>query len=305
MRRRRKFYRDAVNHVYQSTVNWNNIFYCYEDFLVFFTIFSVCAKCADVCVLGLCLMYDHIHSLTKTENRKELSAFVDRYTAWYVQEYNHAIGRKGKKFHKKFGSAPKWGDKTIRSAINYVGNNPVEKKICSLVQGYRWNFLAYAASDHPFSKPYISSKASRHLRNAIREVRELSKQNLPLKYVHLKRMMKRLSHEETEQFVDQVIKAYLPIDFDAVLSYYGTYEEMIIAMNANTGSEHDIREEKDYSSHTIFTKVLNELSKHMSHVEIRKVTIMPEDKKRKIFEWIKIHFNATPWQICKFLHIKL
>ena len=118
-------------------------------------------------------------------------------------------------------------------------------------------------------------------------------------------MMKRLSHEETEQFVDQVIKAYLPIDFDAVLSYYGTYEEMIIAMNANTGSEHDIREENDHSSHTMFTKVLNELSKHMSHVEIRKVTIMPEDKKRKIFEWIKIYFNATPWQICKFLHIKL
>lgn len=127
MRGRRKFYEGVVNHVYQRTVDWVNIFYCHEDFLVFYTIFAVCVKSSNVSVLELCLMYDHIHFLIQTETMMELSAFVDRFTAWFVHEYNNSIGRSGKLFHKNFGSAPKSKEKAVRTAINYVGNNPVEK----------------------------------------------------------------------------------------------------------------------------------------------------------------------------------
>ena len=144
MRKRRKFYRGVVNHVYQKSTNGVNMFYEWEDFIVFYSIFSVCAKSADVKVLELCIMYNHFHCLIRTESVHDLSSFMDRFTAWFVMEHNTHVGRKGKLLKKNYGSAPKWDDKAVRNAINYVGNNPIEKKLCKRAEEYRWNFLAYA-----------------------------------------------------------------------------------------------------------------------------------------------------------------
>lgn len=304
MRKRRRFYSGKVNHVYQRTEGWVNIFYCYADYLVYYTIFAVCAKASGIQILLLCLMYDHTHFLAIAENIQELSDFVERFASWFVKEYNGHIGRKGKLLHKNFGSAPKWTDKDIRSAINYVGNNPVEKGLCSKAEGYRWNFLGYSVSDNPFSDKYVPREASKHLRAAIKEAKELADQNLPLRYVHLKRMMKKLSPKETEQFIDQVILMYLPFDFDKAISYFGSYEAMIDAMHNNTGSEHDLKEHNDRASHMIFQDVLEYLGTTMPANEIRKITIMQESDKRQLGRKLMSLFPISEWQVCKFLHLK-
>ena len=70
MRKRRKFYRGITNHVYQRTVNGEQLFYCLEDCLVFYTILSVCARTAEIEVLELCIMHNHTHSLIKAPQRK-------------------------------------------------------------------------------------------------------------------------------------------------------------------------------------------------------------------------------------------
>ena len=303
MRRRRRFYNGKVNHVYQRTEEWVNIFYCNADYLVYYTIFAVCAKAAKIQVFMLCLMYDHTHFLAIAENIRELSAFVDRFASWFVKEYNSQVGRKGKLFHKNFGSAPKWSDKDIRSAINYVGNNPVEKGLCLKAEEYRWNFLAYAVSEHPFSEKYVPREASKHLRAAIREAKELADQNLPLRYAHLKRMMKKLSPKETEQFIDQVIIMYLPFDFNTVISYFGSYEAMVDAMHNNTGSEYDLREHNDHASHTVFKDILAYLGDSISADQVRKITVMPENDKKQLAIKIRSLFSIGEWQICKFLHM--
>ena len=303
MRRRRRFYNGKLNHVYQRTEGWVNIFYCNADYLVYYTIFAVCAKAAEIQVFMLCLMYDHTHFLAVAENIRELSAFVDRFASWFVKEYNCQVGRKGKLFHKNFGSAPKWSDKDVRSAINYVGNNPVEKGLCSKAEEYRWNFLAYAVSDHPFSEKYVPREASKHLRSAIKEAKEMAGQNLPLKYVHLKRMMKKLSRKELEQFIDQVIIMYLPFDFNEAISYFGSYEAMIDAMHHNTGSEHDIKEHNDRASHIVFKDVLAYLGDTTPSNEIRKITVLSESDKCQLARKIRSLFPISEWQICKFLHM--
>ena len=61
MRKRRRFYRGSVNHIYQRTTSGNNLFYGYEDFLTFFTIMSVAVRSAGIQVLAVCLMYNHFH----------------------------------------------------------------------------------------------------------------------------------------------------------------------------------------------------------------------------------------------------
>ena len=48
-----------------------------------------------------------------------------------------------------------------------MDNNPVERHICQFAEQYRWNYLAYAASNHPFSEPYRKEKASKAMLRAV------------------------------------------------------------------------------------------------------------------------------------------
>jgi hypothetical protein len=157
-------------------------------------------------------------------------------------------------------------------------------------------------ADYEIEK-YIPRKASRHLRNAIKEAKLMNEQNLPLKYIHLKRMMRELTPKERAQFIDQVIKMYLPFDFNKLISYYGSYETMLSAMRSNTGSDHDIKENNDRMPHSIFRDMISFLNKTIPRNEIIKLTTLPEDTKERISRRLKAIFNATDWQIAKFLHI--
>ena len=129
MKRRRRFLDGECNHIYQRTLNGFNIFYDQEDYLVFYMILSTSARKFRVRILELCLMVDHIHILLESDSCQEMSGFVRYYSSVFVREYNDSIGRNGQMMYKSFGSAPKKGDKKTRSAIVYIGNNPVEKKM--------------------------------------------------------------------------------------------------------------------------------------------------------------------------------
>ena len=129
--RRRRFLEDEVHHIYQRTINRFNIFYDLEDYLVYYTIFSIAARQYEVTILGLCLMFDHIHMLIKSDARVRMSEFVRQVTCMFAREQNNEVGRKGSLFQARFGSAPKKGLKLLRTAIAYLFNNPVEKRLCS------------------------------------------------------------------------------------------------------------------------------------------------------------------------------
>ena len=79
-----------------------------------------------------------------------MSDLINHACAWYAREFNQSVSLAGRLLKKNFGSAPKRDDKAVRTAINYVGNNPVEKRLCVCPEEYRWNFIAYGNSRHPF-----------------------------------------------------------------------------------------------------------------------------------------------------------
>lgn len=91
--RRRRFLEDEVHHIYQRTINRFNIFYDLEDYLVYYTIFSIAVRQYGVIVLGLCLMFDHIHMLIKTDARIRMSEFVRQVTCMFAREQNNEVGR--------------------------------------------------------------------------------------------------------------------------------------------------------------------------------------------------------------------
>ena len=134
---KRKFIKEQMNHTYQRSVSGFNIFYEVEDYIVYYTVFSVMARRYGVNVYGLCLMIDHIHSLTSASSHGVFSGFMSNVTIQFVKEYNRYHNRVGPLFSECFGSAPKAGLKLLRTAIAYLFNNPVERLLCKRAQEYR------------------------------------------------------------------------------------------------------------------------------------------------------------------------
>ena len=303
--RRRRFYDEAPVHVYQRTIDGFNIFYDLEDYLVFYTVFAVSSRKHKVNVLGQSIMIDHLHNFIEAESLDELSRFVCHYTSVFVKEYNRSICRKGALFEKAFGSAPKQTAKKIRSCIAYIANNPVEKLLCRSAEEYRWNYLAYVRCSHPYSKPFISSKASAALRRSVKEVKFSCELNLYLNYAQLRRMFKRLSEEEQRQLTDIIISEYCPFDFKRLASFFDSYESMLVAINANTGSEYEVKEKYYPHSDKEYREIIKYLKKSRKMDKVRDVIMLPMDKKIKLYNSLRFYTNANPLQIKKFLHLKV
>ena len=303
--RKRKFISGEYMHVYQRTVNGFNIFYEREDFLLFYTIFSIVAKQYALKVVELCLMIDHVHILLLSDSLEVISAFIRHYTSLFVKEYNVGVGRHGPLFHKSFGSAPKKGSKKIRSAIVYIGNNPVEKSLCREAKEYRWNFLAYLLDRHPFSVQKPLSSCSERLRKAVHEVRRCHDVDHYLSYAQLRRLMNNLNNDEKEMLTDYIINIYWPFDNELLLSFYGSADEMLHAMRSTSGADYDIREKYYSGSDAIYHDMLNVASDQCGIVPARMITQLSDEQKMEVASILKKYTQSSHIQISKFLHMKI
>ena len=294
-----------MNHTYQRSVSGFNIFYEVEDYLVYYTIFSVMSRRYGMVVYGLCLMIDHIHTLTSTSSCKTFSKFMSNVAIQFVKEYNRYHNRVGPLFSECFGSAPKAGLKLLRTAIAYLFNNPVERLLCKRAQEYRWNFLAYAASDNPFSDPLVLKKASRRLRRALKEVDGTVKRNEYMTYVQLKRMFVGMDARETKQLIDYIIVRYNIIRYeDLTTKCYDGYENMLMAINSNAGSEYEVQELR-YGRSDAEYRYLYKYVHEKGFKDAGEVISLPSDSKFKLMVDMMNETSVSKLQICKFLHLKV
>lgn len=299
----RKFLNEEVNHTYQRTVSGFNIFYEVEDYLVYYTIFSVMSVRYGITVYGLCLMIDHLHSLVSSSNASVFSRFMSNVTILFVKEFNKARRRSGALFCENFGSAPKLGMKQLRTAIAYLFNNPVERFLCRYAQEYRWNFLAYAATDYPFSEAIVLRSASRRLRKAIKEVDGTAARNRHLTYVQLKRILKDLGRKERNQLIDYIIVRYNVIRYDVLTTKcYDGYENMLTAINSNTGSEYDIQEQKWSRSDTEYRE-LYQYVHSCGYDDAGDLISLDTDSKLALMLEMMHKTRASKRQVSKFLHL--
>lgn len=299
----RKFIAEEHMHIYQRTVKRHNIFYCNADYLVYFTIFCIWARKLKINVLGLCLMIDHLHMLIQGQTKETVSRFISTVSKIFVNEYNAAIGRRGALFERRFGSAPKQGRKKLVTTIIYIGNNPVEKKLCMTAEHYKWNFIAYLTSDHPFSVKIKLNSASTRLRRSIKLVDWQYQQVRHLNYSMLQILFARLSPEESAQLTDYIISKYNVIDKEIVIKIFGSYENMLKAVHSTTGSEYDIQEDFSAVSDTVYQDITKFIKKNILLANIREVTTLDLKKKAKIAKLIKAYVGAPLWLIEKYLHL--
>lgn len=278
-------------------------FYNFSDYLVMYTLFCVAARRHQVKVLALVLMPDHLHHATIAQDVTELSAFVQDYTSHFASAHNHLCRRDRPLFLSPFGSAPEVGDKAVRSALVYLGNNGPERKLSVKARDYRWSFLAYYQNPHPFSEPLKLASASQSMRRAVSVVKDRSKKGLALKYQTLQWMFKPLCQREKLQLVDYIINSYNVIDYEKAISFFEDYDRMLDAISISKGSAHDIQEEFvgwDDRVYGLMSKALTE-QEHLA--DIHDIFDFPDSERKRYIPCLRIKTRATEKQIMKFLRL--
>ena len=300
---KRSFPPDTFEHIYIRAINMFVIFYSMEDRLVYYTIFSVLAKRYGIVVLALALMFDHIHHLIKAISAEIYEKFIGVTTSTFAMAYNRDSGRKGPLFVKAYGNSAKRRDKDVRTSTAYSYNNSVEKKLFTRAEQDRWNFLAYIDNPHPFSKEIDRKTASKKLLRSMDAATLYHGRNEYLDYPVVRRLFDGLDSEEHEQLLDYIITLYLPIDKDALLGFYKSYDDMVIAINSNTGSEYQIREAYDPESHQGFVSMLEMTRQSSFSNDPRSIILAPVEQKKQIAEVFIKRLGVSRSQAKRFLHL--
>ena len=257
-------------------------------------------------ILAMCPMPDHVHMSVVTSQKKTLSAFMAGYAHDFALERNVACRRKGDFFQHPFGSAPKVGAKKARTNIIYIANNPVERQLVEKAEEYRWTFLAYAVSDHPFSDKLVRDKASQSLRRGLDEVDGLRKADRPINYARLKRFFRKLDRRESLQLTDYIISKYNAIDYAAALSYFdNSYISMLTAVHSTTGSEYDLNEPFVGKSDAYYNQMTGIIMRECGVKDIHSVLSYDKDRKYELFLLLRRLTRAPSEQIGKYLHLPI
>ena len=301
---KRKLPTDTFQHIYIRSVKNFVIFYSMEDRLVYYTIFSVMARQYGITVLALALMFDHIHHLIKALSEELYAKFIGVTTSTFAMAYNRDSGRKGPLFAKAYGNAPKRRDKDVRTCVAYNYNNSVEKLLFSRAEQDRWNFLAYIGNPHPFSKEISRETASKKLLRSMDAATLYHARNEYLDYPVVRKLFDGLVPEEYDQLLDFVITLYLPIDKQTLLNFYRSYDDMVIAINSNTGSEYDLKEAYDPDSHQGYVKMLEMARKSSFSDDPRSIILAPDSQKRQIAEVFMKRLGVSAKQVKRFLHLE-
>ncbi|MBR4596184.1 MAG: hypothetical protein IKO31_05620 [Bacteroidales bacterium] len=257
-------------------------------------------------ILAMCPMPDHVHLSVVTSQKKTLSAFMSEYAHDFAFEHNVVCHRKGDFFRHPFGSAPKVGAKKARTNVIYIANNPVERQLAEKAEEYRWTFLAYAESDHPFSEKLVKDKASQSLRRSLEEVDGLRNADRPLNYAMLRRFFRKLDRRESLQLTDYIISKYNVMDYDTALSFFdGNYEAMLTAIHSTTGSEYDLNEPFVGKSDAYYNQMTGIILRECGVKDIHDILSYDVDRKYELFLLLRKHTRALSEQIGKYLHLPI
>lgn len=295
------FSASAWSHIYKRRADGNLFFYSIRDCLVYFTIFCMMAVRRKIQVLGLSLMYDHIHELIRSRSYAVQASFQQDVNSVFAKEWNRSTGLSGQCF-ETYGYAQKVNDKHKRNSVAYLANNQAERKLCTRVENTRWNFIAYAASPHPFSSPIRSRHCSTALQRATERILSLHSNGRWLSYEILENLVKGIPKKELSALTDFIISTYNVIDYQASIALYGSYDQMLTAINANTGNEHDIKETFVGVDDTVYSKMASYMIQKAGLTDIRQVITLPADEKFKWMIELQAYSRASYRQVSHFLH---
>lgn len=300
--RKNRIYREgSAHHLYLKALRGDVLFYRTEDFIFYLTLFYVLAERYGIGIDAMCIMFNHAHAFVKPVRKLVFNAFSRYLQSLFARGYNEEYHRSGP-LMMLAGYAPKTSQKSILSCIIYILNNPVAGKLVRRAQDYKWNFIAYFQSDHPFSDRLVKRESSSRMRKALSLVDDCHRKGQYLNYAIQRQIFGGLTRKEKKQVTDYIIMKYNPVDKDSLVTHFGSYDKALLAMEASVGAEHDLQEPwEDYSVYANMLKVL--LKSWIDHKGFRFKEMDKHDLRELLNLFSKIP-NMTEEHIHRFLHLK-
>lgn len=300
---KRKYTNRGYMHIFQITADRGICFYTAADCMVWFTLFCVLAEKYGVHVLAVCIMLNHFHIEAHFPSLEVMAAMMQELDARFTLQYNRKYGLSGPLFKGRYGSAPKTKVQKVKDNVVYIYNNPVPKKAVSRAEQYRWNFLAYMDSGHPFSEKVVIRRSSHNLLAVLATVRQRRKQGSPLGYDFFSGMYGSLTPSERLQVLDYIVTCYNVVRYDDLRLMWGGYPALCSALKAVGGAEYDVEDDtmqEDYRHYYEMIKMLPQLtdwdltSSRFDRMEREEINRLAQALYRKM--------GATRAELAKFLH---
>ena len=294
-------YKEGVpQHVYFRGKGGGIIFYCIQDCIYYVTLYTCLAEKHRITTSAFSLMPNHSHSQQNPLSHKSFSAFNGEFSSTFTRGYNRRHNRSGELFDNPFGSAPKTTGKLIKSNLSYICNNGAEGKLSKGVLDYHWNLMAYYHNPAPFSKKIRKDLVSKRLRDAVKMVDYLRKAGKPIGYNTQDILFKKLDKREKKQLVDYILHIYNPLDYKGIESAFGSFAKALAGMEANCGSEYDIKE--DWDDYSVYSKLGSAAAR--KGLDLQKVNFETMDigRLQTLRSYLKRETRATERQLDKFLH---
>ena len=258
-----QFPKSVFRHICQLSSDKGILFYSTADILVFYSMVSVKCLKDGIRPIGFSVMMNHYHFEAPFSSDAHMASFMNGVTSPYAKAYNSHYGLSGNVFHRPFNRSVKYGEKNIKDIFIYIGNNGKEKIPSIKAESYRWNFLMYIVSEHPFSEPIDYRKASRNLLNLLSIVMNKRSKLQPLGYDLFEGASYReLNDREKNQLTDFIINVYFFLDKEKIMSMYGDFEHLCLAMNSVTGKEHEFRDDSSREDYRHYYRMISICKAH-------------------------------------------
>ena len=300
---KRKYSSRGYIHIFQITADRGICFYTAADCLVWFTLFCVLAEKYGAHVLAVCIMLNHFHIEAHFPSQEAMAAMMKELDARFTRQYNRKYGLSGSLFKGRYGSAPKTKVQKVRDNVVYIYNNPVPKKAVVRAEQYRWNFLAYMESDHPFSDKVVIRRSSRNLLAVLATVRNCKKKGSPLGYDFFSGMYGSLTPSERLQVLDYIVTCYNVVRYGDLRAMWGGYQEICSALKTVGGAEYDVEDDtmqEDYRHYYQMIKMLSQLADR--DLTSSRFNGMDREEADRLAMSLYRKLGASRVELAKFLH---
>ena len=300
---KRKYTPHGYIHIFQITLDRGLCFYTVADCLVWFTLFCTLAVKYGVKVLAVCIMLNHFHIEAAFPSREKMIAMMRELDARFTQQYNRHYGLSGSLFQGRYGSAIKVKEQKIRDNVIYILNNPIPKRAVSRPEKYRWNFLAYMDSDHPFSEKVVIRRSSRHLLAVLGMVRQYRAQDKSLGYSFFSGMYEKLSPEECLQVIDYVVTRYNVINYGVLRRMWGDYRSLCDALKVVGGAEYDLNDDCSQEDYRRYYRMAN-LAPRLCGIDlsVARFDVLDGGERLRLAHLFYQETEASRTELAKFLH---
>ena len=92
-----------------------------------------------ILIISYCIMDNHAHLLTYSENIKNISLFMKEANTEYAIYYNKSKKRVGYVFRNRFDSKPIYSQEYLLKCIKYIHMNPVKAGIVDKEEDYKFS----------------------------------------------------------------------------------------------------------------------------------------------------------------------